>query len=49
MKPIKQTLLSGVMILALGSMFTSCEDILGKWEKPIPATVVEEAKVLGAE
>ena len=35
MKPIIQTLLSGAMILALSPMFTSCEDILGHWEKPV--------------
>ena len=39
MKPIKQTLLSGAMILALGSLFTSCEEILGEWDKPAPAVV----------
>ena len=26
---------------------TGCEDILGKWERPVPSTVIEEAKVLG--
>ena len=39
MKSIKQTLLSGAMILALGSLFTSCEEILGEWDKPAPAVV----------
>ena len=47
-KSIKQIVKSGAVLLALSLVFTSCEDILGKWEKPVPATVVEEAKVLGA-
>lgn len=40
MKPIKQTLLSGAIILALSLVFTSCEDILGEWDKPAPNPVV---------
>ena len=39
MKPIKQTLLSSAIILALSTMFTSCEDILGEWDKPAQAVV----------
>lgn len=40
-------------MLALPLFVTSCEDVLGHWEKPtpvnvVPETVVEEAKVLGA-
>ena len=38
MKPIKQTLMSGAMILALSLVFTSCDDILGEWDKPTPVT-----------
>ena len=48
MKKTIQTLMMAVTLLALPLTFTSCEDILGKWEKPVPNTVVEEAKVLGA-
>jgi hypothetical protein len=40
MKPIKQTLLSGAIILALSLVFTSCDDILGEWSKPTPVTPV---------
>ena len=39
MKPIKQTLMSGAIMLALSLVFTSCEDILGTWDKPAPAVV----------
>ena len=38
MKTIKQTLLSGAMILALSLAFTSCDDILGEWDRPAPVT-----------
>lgn len=47
-KSIKQIVKSSAVLLALSVSLSSCEDILGKWEKPVPATVVEEAKVLGA-
>ena len=40
MKPIKQTLLSGAIILTLSLVFTSCEDILGEWDRPAPNPVV---------
>lgn len=40
MKPFKQTLMSGAMILALSLVFTSCDDILGEWDKPAPNPVV---------
>ena len=40
MKPIKQTLLSGAMMLALSLVFTSCDDILGEWDRPAPNPVV---------
>ena len=42
------------LVCCLALILTGCEDILGHWEKPTPATpavpetVVEEAKVLGA-
>ena len=39
MKTIKQTLMSSAMILAVGLAFTSCEDILGEWDRPTPANV----------
>ena len=39
MKPIKQTLVSGAMMLALSLVFTSCEDILGEWSRPAPNPV----------
>ena len=48
--PIKSTMFVGAFLFGLLMCFTSCEDILGKWEKPVPQvpeTVVEEAKVLG--
>lgn len=51
MKKILSKLLGGVLLLSLCVSLTSCEDILGKWEKPVPqvpSTVVEEVKVLGA-
>lgn len=38
-------------MFGLSMFLTSCEDVLGKWEKPVPQVpteVVEEAKVLGA-
>ena len=40
MKSIKQTLMSGAMILALSLVFTSCDDILGEWDRPAPNPVV---------
>lgn len=53
MKKVFRTLLGGAFLLALPLFVTSCEDVLGHWEKPtpvnvVPETVVEEAKVLGA-
>jgi hypothetical protein len=47
---IKFGLMGGMILFCLSMCLTSCEDILGKWEKPVPQvpeTVVEEAKVLG--
>ena len=52
-----QTLLMAAAMMAGPFVFTSCEDILGHWEKPAPAvitsdptpeTVVEDARALGA-
>lgn len=43
MKPIKQTLMSGAMILAVGLAFTSCDDILGEWSRPAPNPVTPAA------
>ena len=43
-KPIKQTLLSGAMILAVGLAFTSCDDILGEWDKPAAASITPEVE-----
>ena len=40
MKTIRQTLLSGAMMLALSLVFTSCDDILGEWDRPAPNPVV---------
>lgn len=40
MKTIRQTLLSGAIILALSLVFTSCDDILGEWDRPAPNPVV---------
>lgn len=51
MKKILSKLLGGLLLLSLCVSLTSCEDVLGKWEKPVPqvpSTVVEEVKVLGA-
>ena len=42
MKSIKQTLLSGAIMLALSLVFTSCDDILGEWSRPAPNPVVPE-------
>ena len=38
-KSIQQTLLSCAIILALSLAFTSCDDILGEWDRPAPAVV----------
>ena len=39
MKSIKQIVKSGAMMLALSLVFTSCEDILGEWDRPAPKPV----------
>ena len=38
MKSIKQIVKSGAVLLALSLAFTSCDDILGEWDKPTPVT-----------
>lgn len=50
-KSFKSIVLGGAFLFGLSMFLTSCEDVLGKWEKPVPQVpteVVEEAKVLGA-
>ena len=39
MKPIKQTLLSGAMILALSLAFTSCDELIGELDNIAPSPV----------
>lgn len=38
MKRIIQKIVGAALLLALPLSFTSCEDILGSWDKPIPST-----------
>ena len=38
LKKTIQTLMMGALMMALPFLFTSCEDILGHWEKPTPAS-----------
>ena len=48
---IKQLFLMAAIGLMATATFTSCEDILGEWDRPtpqVPTSAVEEAKVLGA-
>ena len=40
MKRIIQKIVGAALLLALPLSFTSCEDILGKWDKPIPPAVI---------
>ena len=47
MKQAIKTLMMGGVMMALPFMFTSCEDILGHWEKPTPS-VEEMLTNLGA-
>lgn len=42
MKGIFSKLLGGVLLFGLTMSLTSCEDVLGHWEKPSPAPTVEE-------
>ena len=39
MKKITSKLLGGVLLLSLSMSLTSCEDVLGHWEKPTPTPV----------
>ena len=48
---IKKVFLWAALGLTATATLTSCEDILGHWEKPtpaVPASAVEDARVLGA-
>ena len=52
-KSIKSKLWGGVFLLAFTVLLTSCDDILGEWNPPAPATVVpadvqKQATILGA-
>ena len=38
MKKLFSTIMGGVILLTLPMCLTSCEDILGHWERPVPAT-----------
>lgn len=52
MKSIIRKFVGAALLLALPLSFTSCEDILGKWDKPIPPAVqvaLNAALVNGAE
>ena len=52
MKSIIRKFVGAALLLALPLSFTSCEDILGKWDKPIPpavAVALNAALVNGAE
>lgn len=40
MKKILSKLLGGALLFGLTMSLTSCEDILGQWDKPIPQTIV---------
>lgn len=55
MKKLLKSILEGALLLVLPLCLTSCEgtldDIFGEWDKPtpqVPASVVEDARVLGA-
>lgn len=52
-RALGKILCGATLLLGLPLTFTSCEEILGEWSKPVvvqtpPSTVVAEAKVLGA-
>ena len=47
-KKLNLCLLLGALMIGLPMLLTSCEDLFGEWSKPVPASVVQEAKVLGA-
>ena len=48
MKNLIQKILGGALLFCLILSLTSCEELFGEWTKPVPASVVQEAKVLGA-
>ena len=52
MKSLKSMLMGGAILFGLAMCFTSCEgsldDVFGEWSRPVPSTVVEDARVLGA-
>lgn len=48
MRKLFQKLLGIALIACIALSLTSCEELFGEWSKPVPASVVQEAKVLGA-
>lgn len=48
MKKLFQKLLGVALIACIALSLSSCEELFGEWSKPVPASVVQEAKVLGA-
>ena len=52
MKKLNSYLLLGAMIFCLSTLLTSCDEIFGEGDNPVPvippSPVVDEAKVLGA-
>ena len=48
MKNLFQKLLGVALIACIALSLSSCEELFGEWSKPVPASVVQEAKVLGA-
>lgn len=48
MRKLFQKLLGVVLIACIALSLSSCEELFGEWSKPVPASVVQEAKVLGA-
>lgn len=42
MKKILSKMLGGALLFSLSMSLTSCEDVLGHWEKPVPTPTVEE-------
>ena len=48
MRKLFQKLLGVALIACIALSLSSCEELFGEWSKPVPASVVQEAKVLGA-
>ena len=48
MKNLFQKILGSALIACITLSLSSCEELFGEWSKPVPASVVQEAKVLGA-